>query len=1396
MTLTGEPQDSAADELATLRTRVAELEAQRSGESLYRGFIEQSLDGIVLMDEHGLIVEWNRKAEELIGLPRDEVLGQSGWDILNQSLPEDRRTETHQQQLQPFVNQALKTGRWHALNRASNLVHQLPDGSRRILRQTSFLIKTQRGLWVGVVLRDITARKQAEEALRQNTAHLALAQEIAHVGSWDWDLTTNTAKWSDEMFRIFGMRRDEFDGRIEAVADRVHPEDRTRYDRTMIDSLLRGVPLSQPFEFRIILPDGVVRHLLTVNPMAFEENGQITRVIGTAQDITERKRAEEELQQARADLERRNGQLTQILDIGNSLRLNLDFDSVLQEVVQAVHRTLGFGTVALNWLERESGLTYIRAHAGLDEAGQRVLAGAAVPWKSIEQVMQERFRLGRCYFVPAGEFDWEKDFHGPMYVPSYLEQADIDLGEEAWQPDDVLIVPLELHGEQFVGAIWVDQPLDGRRPNQDMARILEIFANQAAVALENAQLYAQAQRELAERVQAEATQSRYAERLQVLFEIGQAIVSAQSSTAIAEAALNHTRSLVPFQIGSITVFDFEVESAMAMTTLAGVPASGLVGQRASLDAFGLDRIDVLKRGEIHLVDDAQEFVSLPERLQSLQQKYGLRSHISMPLMVNGLLIGSLNLGSTQPRAFTPEHIVITREVAGLLAMAIQQARLHEQLQKRARELAAINKAAQAINSTLDLESVLKLVITETQTLLEAEGASVLLRFGDELEFVAAAGPGSDKLIGARLPVTAGLAGWVMREGRPVLTDNTRSDLRFYSGVDQLTGQSTRSLMAVPLIFEGVTNGVVEVVNRHAESGRAGFNQQDLETLQSMADSASIAVANARLHQAERDQRELAETLRKIGATLVSTLDRGVVLDRILEQVSRVVPNDAVAIMLIEGGQAHPARWRGFDRFGISGLAHVALSLTGAPDLRAMLETGEVYILQNIQTEPGWIAVPEYAWVRSYVGVPVLIRGEVVGFLSAYANTPGFFNQAYAERLRALADQAAIALDNANLYNAVDRHASELEQRVLERTTELEHERQRLQAVLDSAGEGIQLLDPAGRIQYINPAMERMTGYTAAEVLGVRPHLTLSKLNPPAVTNELIHCLDLGLAWQGELINRRKDGVLYDLALTLTPVHNELGELTSFVGVYRDISRLKELDRLKDQFVTRIGHELRTPVANVKLYLDLLERGKPERRAQYMQTLNSETVRLRKMVDGFLEISELDAGAEPIRLVALDLNHLVTDLVAGQQALAGQRGLTIDVQPDPDLPRALVDRMMIDKVLTNVLTNALDYTPQGGRITVSMARRQRDDQEWVTVSVKDTGPGIASEEVAHVFERFYRGKASGNFTVPGAGLGLSICKIILDKLGGQITVESQSAAEGHGATFTIWLRMAEAAGEVA
>jgi len=165
---------------------------------------------------------------------------------------------------------------------------------------------------------------------------------------------------------------------------------------------------------------------------------------------------------------------------------------------------------------------------------------------------------------------------------------------------------------------------------------------------------------------------------------------------------------------------------------------------------------------------------------------------------------------------------------------------------------------------------------------------------------------------------------------------------------------------------------------------------------------------------------------------------------------------------------------------------------------------------------------------------------------------------------------------------------------------------------------------------------------------------------------------------------------------------------------------------------------------------------------------------------------LSAGTTPVLLAPVDLNPLIADLIDGLSEPAAERGLSLNPQLDPDLPPALVDRAMIARVLSNLMKNALDYTSRGGRISVITACGRRGDDEWITCAVQDTGPGLSAEEMPRLFERFYRGEAARDFITPGAGLGLAICKEIVDQLGGHITVDSQP---GHGAAFIVWLKPA-------
>jgi signal transduction histidine kinase len=276
-----------------------------------------------------------------------------------------------------------------------------------------------------------------------------------------------------------------------------------------------------------------------------------------------------------------------------------------------------------------------------------------------------------------------------------------------------------------------------------------------------------------------------------------------------------------------------------------------------------------------------------------------------------------------------------------------------------------------------------------------------------------------------MPATAGIAGWVMRERQAILVRDASSDPRFYNRIDSVTGLTTHSVLAVPMIIKGEVSGVVEAINK---AGGA-FTEHDLEMLEVMAGSAAIAIENARLFKGEREQRELAETLRQVGAALVSTLDVATVLDRLLEQVSRVVLNDTANIMLLEGDHVRIVRRRGYDRFGIdTSNALIAYPVTSIPNLQQMIETGEPVVIHDTHTDPNWIHRSEGdGWQRSYAGAPVRVRGQVIGFLNVHSATPGFFDHTHAERLRAFANQAAIALENARLFEAEREQSRRLQQ---------------------------------------------------------------------------------------------------------------------------------------------------------------------------------------------------------------------------------------------------------------------------------------------------------------------------------------------------------------------------------
>ncbi len=230
--------------------------------------------------------------------------------------------------------------------------------------------------------------------------------------------------------------------------------------------------------------------------------------------------------------------------------------------------------------------------------------------------------------------------------------------------------------------------------------------------------------------------------------------------------------------------------------------------------------------------------------------------------------------------------------------------------------------------------------------------------------------------------------------------------------------------------------------------------------------------------------------------------------------------------------------------------------------------------------------------------------------------------------------------------------------------------------------------------------------------------------------------------------------------------------------------LKALSRVKDEFVSNVSHELRTPVANIKLYLHLLA-VRPDRREEYLQTLENEAGRLESLVESILKVSRLDQGTIQPDLVLVDLNQALASFVADRQMLAEQAGLSLSFEADQAPAYARVDRLMLDELIGILLTNALNYTPAGGRVTVRVLSEGGEHPKRVGLSVSDTGPGIPPHEITRVFERFYRGGVGLVSGKAGTGLGLSIAKEIVERFRGTIEAASEGIA-GKGTTFTVWL----------
>ncbi len=399
--------------------------------------------------------------------------------------------------------------------------------------------------------------------------------------------------------------------------------------------------------------------------------------------------------------------------------------------------------------------------------------------------------------------------------------------------------------------------------------------------------------------------------------------------------------------------------------------------------------------------------------------------VGAPVRWGDELLGVLNVNSDTPGAFSPADAELLSLFATPVAIAIRNARLFEEAQRRALEQETLREAALALTTTLDRNEVVERILAQLQQVVPYDTASVQLLRAGHLEIVGGRGfPNLGELLGVTFDPQSrdNPNREVVRTRAPFIVEDAPAVYRGFRRPPHAPA-GIRSWLGVPMLVGERLIGMIALDKR--EPGF--YTPEQARLAEAFAAQAAVAIENSRLFQAEREQRELAEALEKAAAAVSGTLDLEVVLDRILEQVARVVAGDAFNIMFIEDDLVRAVRWRGYENLGVEEeIAVFSIPITRYPCFVRMMKTQEPLLVPETTTDPNWVQVEGWEWLRSYVAAPILVRGETVGFLDVDSAQPGKFRSADLRCLRAFADHAAAAIENARLYQETAQRLAQTE----------------------------------------------------------------------------------------------------------------------------------------------------------------------------------------------------------------------------------------------------------------------------------------------------------------------------------------------------------------------------------
>src|SRR5258705_487398 len=1072
-----------------------------------------------------------------------------------------------------------------------------------------------------------------------------------------------------------------------------------------------------------------------------------------------------------AALESRLRETAALLSVARVASATTDFREALRLICRELAQLTGGESVA----------AYVGQPAGAELSP---MAAYHVPKHALEALAGAKLTAGDQHGFDAvfrsGQVIWSDD------LPSDPRFA-IDLVRR-FPHQSGLIIPLSLD-DQVAGAFYLVWWHPRRRfEDADLAPLQAIGA-QAGVLLRNARLH-------------EALNAR-AGRLRTLTRLNQLVSSSLEPDEVLAGIAAAAAELMQVAVVSVWVVDAVLKrlDARAFAGPAGVPDF----PRRWFEAGEGDVGWVATQRRVLEIDD----VATDERVTNREwwDAYGFRSFLGVPIIFQDLLLGVLVMGGREPFRFAADDHETLDVFVTQSASAIAKARLFQDIQDRRRLTEDLYALTQAMDRSMDLQERVEIFAASALRALNFERLNVWLAEPDGATLRLVAGSDARPEVAPLLPLgQVGGFREVWGSGIPLMV----ADNEQLAHVPPLPPEwrhhpilRTRRFAVVPLLVQGRPVGMVSVDNKPS---RRPITRRAVAHLELFCQQLATSVNNASLYgetrQRERDATLLLEVTRKLSSTLELDAVLGLVADGTIEALGCASAGfyrwDAYRGGLVfDRGRNHP---EGFSRpllmkagEGITGRAYAERRPAWTNDRLA--DPSLAYAAANAE------AMQRADAPRAYLAVPIMIRDEVFGVLGGSYFEPHAFTEREVNLLSSLAAQGAVAIENARLYSATQQNLAgaallNAAARTLHRTLDVKR-------LLPEAAGTLGQTFGASRVGIV---LFEEPGSGSGDVIAWGDWPPEAGRGLPEPLPRLAEAVGQAVEWDAAggpalaaALERTGESADGDLELAgperrtlrwmITPTRDLLGGEVGVTVTLRDVTREREIDRMKTEFVSTVSHELRTPLASIKGSLHLLLSDEQlvldETQRRLVDISLKNTDRLIRLINNILDISKMEAGHIHLDLEMHQPVDFVELAVDGIRGFAESRRSSIETQLETDLPSVRVDFDRMVQVVTNLLSNAIKFSPEQERVTVGARRTGADLEIWVS----DHGRGIAPEDVGRLFRKFQQLDGSNVRAVGGTGLGLAICRGIVEEHGGRIEVDSRPGA---GATFTVRLPVPGAA----